>query len=1087
MNAPNDLTWNMVQQNIPTRILQRALIPSFDPVDVSRGAQYFRSQAVSELEVRKDQARGEVLGTTVYQVRLAWPASESRGQINVSCSCPHFSEDHLCKHIWAFVLELDEQGYSRAIPIRRRIEVILNGLPEWTSSPLVIEGEAAFGGWRKAFQSSDPLKPSQAEIEPPTLFIVINRNARDEDAINLNFFSSTRDEVGEFSEPKPFALGSTRHIQFKNPALQSVLHAVSILATGEVKNSNHYGRYFTDPSVRTFKTWSIRSLLNVMIETNMVFGSTTDFLKSMQTGQSLHFTRARFGELELKVSETETGYSLDCDIEVNTVKLPVQKLEKFAGPNLFAFGQQLGFVDLADSHQKWFQELSKDPVLVPKEESEAFLEAMLNQTVKFNLPKSLQWERVRMKPTAVLHLTVDRKSVLQSNNYLVDLKFQYGPRVVSQTSPGLDLVSGEDQKIYARDRLIEDKIFSQLPSDLFSPKSRMSEVLPSVSSKNLFAFAQAALAAGIPMRVENRSVQEASDFKISVSSGVDWFDVEGQAEFSGRWIKIPTILEALMKGENFVPLEDGTLGLIDEQMAKRLEKLSGFADTTKQGIRFAKSQALILNSLIDNEKDIVLDDQFIALRKKIRDFNGVHAAKTPAQFTGKLRKYQKEGLGWLEFLEDFGLGGVLADDMGLGKTIQCLAFLSDRRKKSNSQPSLLLAPKSLLQNWFQEAQKFTPSMKVYVHAGMDRKTTTTHFKKNDLIITTYQTMLRDLELLKEVHWDCLILDEAQAIKNPGALISKASKLLPAQFRLAMTGTPIENSIQDLFSISDFVNPGFLSGKRKSSQLKLGEESREVLSRAFKPVVLRRTKDQVLKDLPEKTEQVIYVELEERQLKTYNELKKFYQAQIMNQVKESGIQNSQMHILAALTRLRQAALHSGLIDSTQAQTKSAKFEIVLEMLDEIIQEGHRILIFSQFTSLLALFKTELEKQKIAFSYLDGKTANRQEVVDHFRTSDNPVFLMSLKAGGVGLNLVEADYVFLLDPWWNPAVEAQAIDRVHRIGQKRAVNAYRFIAKDTVEEKILALQQTKRGISDDILGEKSSLLKNLTASDIENLLS
>jgi hypothetical protein len=190
MNAPNDLTWNMVQQNIPTRILQRALIPSFDPVDVSRGAQYFRSQAVSELEVRKDQARGEVLGTTVYQVRLAWPASESRGQINVSCSCPHFSEDHLCKHIWAFVLELDEQGYSRAIPIRRRIEVILNGLPEWTSSPLVIEGEAAFGGWRKAFQSSDPLKPSQAEIEPPTLFIVINRNARDEDAINLNFFRS---------------------------------------------------------------------------------------------------------------------------------------------------------------------------------------------------------------------------------------------------------------------------------------------------------------------------------------------------------------------------------------------------------------------------------------------------------------------------------------------------------------------------------------------------------------------------------------------------------------------------------------------------------------------------------------------------------------------------------------------------------------------------------------------------------------------------------------------------------------------------------------------------------------------------------
>ena len=286
--------------------------------------------------------------------------------------------------------------------------------------------------------------------------------------------------------------------------------------------------------------------------------------------------------------------------------------------------------------------------------------------------------------------------------------------------------------------------------------------------------------------------------------------------------------------------------------------------------------------------------------------------------------------------------------------------------------------------------------------------------------------------------------------------------------------------------SDFVNPGFLNGKRRSAHLKLTDEMRDALSKAFKPVVLRRTKERVLKDLPDKTEQVVSVELEAKQLKTYNELKRYYQSQLLKEIKEKGIKKSQIQILAALTRLRLAALHPGLIDPTHAKTKSAKFEVILEMLEEIISEGNRVLIFSQFTSLLALLKKELKQRKIEFCYLDGKTANRQTVVDGFKESGHPVFLMSLKAGGVGLNLVEANYVFLLDPWWNPAVEAQAIDRVHRIGQKRAVNAYRFIAKNTVEEKILDLQQTKRGLAEEIFGQKTNSVRSLTAGDIENLL-
>jgi SNF2 family DNA or RNA helicase len=339
--------------------------------------------------------------------------------------------------------------------------------------------------------------------------------------------------------------------------------------------------------------------------------------------------------------------------------------------------------------------------------------------------------------------------------------------------------------------------------------------------------------------------------------------------------------------------------------------------------------------------------------------------------------------------------------------------------------------------------------------------------------------------LQQTQWDCLVIDEAQAIKNPGALISKAAKALPARFRLAMTGTPIENSIQDLFSISDFVNPGFLNGRRRSSHLKLTEETRDLLSRAFKPVVLRRTKAHVLKDLPEKVEQIVYVELEAKQLKAYNELKRFYQGQLLREVHEKGVNKSQIQILAALTRLRQAALHPALIDPAHAQSKSAKFEVLLEMLTEIISEGHRVLIFSQFTSLLALLKSELTLRKLEFCYLDGQTTKRQAVVDEFKNSNCPIFLMSLKAGGVGLNLVEANYVFLLDPWWNPAVETQAIDRVHRIGQRRAVNAYRIIAKNTVEEKIIELQETKRNLSHVLIGQKANPIRSLTAEDIENL--
>jgi SNF2 family DNA or RNA helicase len=576
--------------------------------------------------------------------------------------------------------------------------------------------------------------------------------------------------------------------------------------------------------------------------------------------------------------------------------------------------------------------------------------------------------------------------------------------------------------------------------------------------------------------------------QLTVTSGTDWFDVEGKVEFDGRWVKFPAILEAVSRGERFVPLSDGSSGLISEEMIERVERLGNWAQTDGEAFRFSSSQALLLNALLENEQGLKADQKFKNLRKKIRSFSGVAALKPAASFSGKLRKYQREGLGWLKFLESFGFGGILADDMGLGKTVQCLAYLDLRKFERTGKtplPSVLVAPKSLLDNWKAEALRFTPNLRVLVHAGALRVKDAHSFDGYDLIVMTYQTLLRDIEVLKETVWDCVIADEAQAIKNPEALVSRAVKSLPSKFRLAMTGTPIENSLEDLFSISNFVNPGFLSGKRKSPRFDAGSAGRKILSDAFRPVLLRRTKEKVLKDLPEKTEQTIFVDLESKQMRIYNELKRFYQGQLLKDVRLNGVNKSSIQILAALTRLRQAALHPGLIEVSHAGEKSSKFELALDMLDEIISEGHRVLIFSQFTKLLALFKSELNLRNIEFAYLDGQTRNRKDAIAGFKESNVPVFLISLKAGGVGLNLVEADYVFLLDPWWNPAVEAQAIDRVHRIGQKRAVNAYRFIAKATVEEKIMELQQSKRGLMDDIVSEKSASIRNLSLQDIEGL--
>ena len=417
---------------------------------------------------------------------------------------------------------------------------------------------------------------------------------------------------------------------------------------------------------------------------------------------------------------------------------------------------------------------------------------------------------------------------------------------------------------------------------------------------------------------------------------------------------------------------------------------------------------------------------------------------------------------------------------------------SRRARRLSKGPSLIVVPRSLVFNWKAEAEKFCPRLRVLDYTGPNRHATRDEFPNYDLIITTYGTLRTDIVELSQITFDYVILDEAQAIKNADSQAAKAARLLKGRHRLAMSGTPIENHLGELWSIFEFLNPGMLGTasvfkKHASGASAADEGARSLLARALRPFILRRTKAQVVKDLPEKFEQTLICDLEPAQRQIYEGLKAHYrQALLRKDTAELG--RSKIEVLEALLRLRQAACHPGLIDPERSGDPSAKLDMLIPQLVEVAEEGHKILVFSQFTKFLGLVRDRLDAEGLKYEYLDGRTRNRDERVERFQTDpDIPLFLISLKAGGLGLNLTAAGYVYLLDPWWNPAVEAQAIDRSHRIGQTQQVFAYRLICRDTVEQKILELQQKKRDLADAILNENRNVIGTLTKDDLEFLLS
>ena len=670
------------------------------------------------------------------------------------------------------------------------------------------------------------------------------------------------------------------------------------------------------------------------------------------------------------------------------------------------------------------------------------------------------------------------------------LKFRYGEVTTDILQPGRVIVDVKEARLIRRNIAAEQRHLNRL-RELGVRENYYGdgfEILP----KKLPKLIGTLVAENWTVLGNRKLYRQPGLFKINVSSGIDWFEVEGQVDFDGQTAKLPELLAALRGGEQFVKLGDGSFGMLPEDWLRKHRGWLEMGQAQQGHVRFSKTQIGLIDALLAEMPEATFDRNLAEARKKLAAFAGVKAHQEPRGFHGTLRSYQREGLGWLRFLEDFEWGGCLADDMGLGKTVQLLALLADRRRQAKHGPSLVVAPKSVVFNWARETQRFAPRLRVLDYTGLDRKQQREALSEYDLVLTTYGTLRRDIKYLREQSFNYVVLDEAQAIKNPESQSAKATRLLQARRRLALTGTPVENRTSDIWSIFEFLNPGMLGTVKIFKNIAgNGEEHREnlpLLQRMLRPFILRRTKDQVAPELPRRSEQTLDCVLSSKQAAYYKELRDHYRASLLTRVDDIGLARSKMHVLEALLRLRQAACHPGLIDESKTEAESAKLETLLAMVTELIGEGHKALIFSQFTKMLALVRTALDRQGMTYEYLDGKTRRRHERIDHFQNDAScQLFLISLKAGGTGLNLTAADYVFILDPWWNPAVEAQAIDRTHRIGQKKRVIAYRLIARDTVEEKILTLQQTKKELAEALITEKNSLIRNLTREDLALLLS
>ncbi len=1076
--------------NKQKRILQSDIRHACGDTYYARGKRYYDEDRVFELKVAEDGAFHTVFQTVTegsrssfyeQSIRLDWRKDYSAVAIDGDCSCPmQFN----CKHIAAACIEfmgLSAQGPQSSAAVPSCFE------------------------WLDDFDTPEVIQDSSQEF-----IAYILKPGKTGYTFTLDYVITKENKKGGLNKGRKTSINNLRYSYGFSSYLQAVDEEIAQLLTS--LDSTYQG-------VSEIVGSAGALALTKILQTGRLF---------WQTHQSAVLQLGDERALEFLWQQQKTDYKLNVKVEPDAMLI-------LTDPPLYLDKKQslLGAIEALNISPEQLKKILAIPA-VPEQHVNEFSQRLTLEfpSIPLPAPKKVELTDISgVSPIPKLTLFGYQVSPTQYAHF-IQLNFNYDDKTISATSPepyGFIQV-GETFYRIERDTDAEYRYLAQFVELGFSTAELrdIQELLfisPADGSVINSANRWADFIDNVIPELEQQGwvIEIAESFKLNFQvtddwhaevdeSHNDWFEMNFKVKVNGEFMPLlPLIMPALEEYDRndlpeglSIPIGEHTyINIPSSQLKPFLDiiyELFDNASVNDNGsLTLSKFNAALLADVDSGNYGVFSisgGKKLLETGKKLKDFKGIADVAIPKGLNATLRDYQQQGLNWLQFLREYNFAGILADDMGLGKTVQTLAhLLLEKEAGRMTSPCLIVAPTSLMGNWRREAARFTPDLKVLTLQGADRKQDFDKIKDSDLVLTTYPLLPRDKETLVAVEYHYLVLDEAQMIKNPKSQAARTVREIKANHRLCLTGTPMENHLGELWAQFDFLMPGFLGDSsffkktyRTPIEVHGDAEQRVRLSKRLRPFMLRRTKQEVATELPPKTEIIRSVPLHDKQAALYESIRITMEKKVRDAIANKGLARSHITILDALLKLRQTCCDPRTLSLTQAKkvTESAKLDLLMEMLPEQLEEGRRILVFSQFTRMISLIEKELTARNIEYSKLTGQTKKRDEAIERFKSGEADVFLISLKAGGVGLNLTEADTVIMYDPWWNPAAETQAADRAHRIGQDKPVFVYKLITENTVEEKILAMQEKKKALADSIYnGGKKEQSSKLTSDDLTEL--